>query len=55
MVIAVVAVLQLSALGRLGGLDNSLNRAVLDDHRRTIAAGFAMLVGVQMLYEYVLA
>lgn len=54
-VIAVVAVLQLSALGRLGGLDNSFNRALLDDHRRTIAAGFAVLVLFQVLYELVLS
>jgi len=53
-VIAVVAVLQLSALGRLGGLDNAVNRVLLDDHRRTIAAGFVVLVLFQALYELVL-
>ena len=38
------AVLEASALGYLGGLDNSINKALLADHRKTIAAGFVFLL-----------
>ena len=36
--------MELSALGYLGGLDNAINKAILADHRKTIAAGFIYLL-----------
>ncbi len=41
LIIALViwAVMELSALGLLGGLDNVINKTILGDHRRTIWAG----------------
>ena len=40
--IAVViwAVMEASALGFIGGLDNAINKAILADHSKTIGAGF---------------
>jgi uncharacterized membrane protein len=38
-----------SALGFVGGLDNAFNKAVLDDHRNTILAGFVFLVIVYFI------
>ena len=38
------AVMEASALGLIGGLDNSINKAILADHRKTIAAGFVYLL-----------
>ena len=45
-IIAVViwAVMEASALGLIGGLDNAINKAILADHRKTIAAGFVFLL-----------
>jgi uncharacterized membrane protein len=42
--LAIWAVLEASALGYLGGLDNAINKALLADHRKTIAAGFVYLL-----------
>jgi uncharacterized membrane protein len=36
------AVLELSALGRIGGYDGPLAKPLLDDHRNTILAGFVL-------------
>lgn len=38
----IVAFIELSALGLLGGLDNFFNAAVFDKHRNTIIAGFVV-------------
>jgi uncharacterized membrane protein len=38
------AVMEASALGLIGGLDNSINKAILADHRKTIGAGFIYLL-----------
>jgi hypothetical protein len=38
------AVMEASALGFIGGLDNAINKAILADHRKTIGAGFAFLL-----------
>jgi hypothetical protein len=38
------AVMEASALGLLGGLDNVINKAILADHRKTLAAGFVYLL-----------
>jgi uncharacterized membrane protein len=38
------AVMEASALGLLGGLDNAINKSILADHRKTIAAGFIYLL-----------
>lgn len=35
-------VMELSALGRLGGYDNQINKIVLDNHRHTIIYGFVI-------------
>lgn len=35
---------ELSALGVIGGLDSAFNKAVFDDHRNTIIAGFVFLL-----------
>jgi len=40
--IVIVAFIELSALGLLGGLDNFFNVAVFDKHRNTIIAGFVV-------------
>jgi uncharacterized membrane protein len=39
-VIVLWAFVEASALGYIGGLDNAFNKAVFDDHRRTIIYGF---------------
>ena len=41
--LAVWAFAEGSALGLIGGLDSAFNKAVFDDHRTTIYAGFAYL------------
>jgi hypothetical protein len=38
------AVMEASALGLLGGLDNAINKAVFKDHRSTIIGGFIYLL-----------
>jgi hypothetical protein len=38
------AVMEASALGFIGGLDNAINKAILADHKRTILAGFIYLL-----------
>ena len=43
MVLVVWGVLEASALGLLGGLDNPLNKMLFDKHRDTIIFGFALL------------
>ena len=40
--LVIVAFIELSALGLLGGLDNFFNKAVFDKHRNTIIAGFVV-------------
>jgi uncharacterized membrane protein len=38
------AVMEASALGLIGGLDNAINKAILGDHKRTIWAGVVYLL-----------
>ncbi len=40
LVIVLWAFVEASALGFIGGLDNAFNKAVFDDHRRTIIYAF---------------
>lgn len=40
--IIMVGLIELSALGQVGGYDSVANRALFDDHRRTIAWGFIL-------------
>lgn len=40
--IIMVGIIELSALGQVGGYDSGANRALFDDHRRTIAWGFVL-------------
>src|SRR4029450_1159040 len=42
-VLLILAFIEASALGLIGGYDNAFNTAVFDDHRRTIIAGFVLL------------
>jgi uncharacterized membrane protein len=37
------AVVEASALGYIGGLDNAINKALFDDHKKTIIFGFVYL------------
>ena len=45
LIIALVvwAVMEASALGFIGGLDNAINKAILADHKKTMIAGFIYL------------
>lgn len=47
--VVIAAVVEASALGMLGGLDNSLNKNILADHKKTMIAGFAVLVVLQLI------
>jgi len=46
-------VMELSALGKLGGYDNVLCRKVLDKHQDTIVYGLAITVVLYLLFEAV--
>ncbi|CAN5227535.1 urate hydroxylase PuuD [soil metagenome] len=48
-VLATWAFIEASALGFIGGLDNSFNALAFDDHRRTIIGGFVYLVVLYFL------
>jgi uncharacterized membrane protein len=43
------AFVEASALGFVGGIDGPFNKAVFDDHRRTIAFGFVYLVAIYII------
>ncbi|MDP1819847.1 MAG: urate hydroxylase PuuD [Acidimicrobiales bacterium] len=43
LVLVIWAIIEGSALGLLGGIDNPFNKAFFDDHRRTIIGGFITL------------
>ena len=43
--------MELSALGRLGGYDNRINKMVLDKHQDTIKWGFAITLVLYLLFE----
>ena len=45
------AVMELSALGKLGGYDNAINKVVLDKHQDTIKWGFAITLVLYLLFE----
>jgi uncharacterized membrane protein len=47
--LAIWAVMEASALGLIGGLDNAINKAVLADHRKTIIGGFIVLLVIQLI------
>jgi uncharacterized membrane protein len=42
LVLVVFAFIEASALGMIGGYDSPFNKAVFDDHRKTIIAGFVL-------------
>jgi uncharacterized membrane protein len=48
-VLVMWAVIEASALGFIGGIDGPINKAFFDDHRRTIAFGFAYLVVIWVI------
>ena len=43
------AVVEASALGVIGGLDNAINKNLFDDHRRTILFGFVYLLVIYLI------
>ena len=43
--------MELSALGRLGGYDNRINKVALDKHQDTIKWGFAITLVLYLLFE----
>ena len=45
------AVMELSALGKLGGYDSAINKVVLDKHQDTIKWGFAITLVLYLLFE----
>jgi len=47
-------VMELSALGKLGGYDNGLNKVVLDKHQDTIKYGLGITVVIWLLFELVI-
>ena len=46
-------VIELSALGKIGGYDNGLNKVVLDKHQDTIKYGFLITIVLYVLFEIV--
>ncbi|HAQ23822.1 MAG TPA: hypothetical protein DCR10_09750, partial [Acidimicrobiaceae bacterium] len=46
-------VMELSALGKMGGYDNGLNKLVLDKHQDTIKFGFLITIVLYLLFEIV--
>ena len=49
MVLVLWAVVEASALGLLGGLDNVINKTFFDDHKKTIMGGFAYLIVIYVI------
>lgn len=49
LVLALWAVIELSALGLLGGIDSPLNKAFFDKHRDTIVWGFVLLAVIYFI------
>ena len=52
--LVLVIVLELNALGRIGGAGPGPTKVYLDDHRKTIMAGFALWVVFVLLWEILL-
>lgn len=48
-VLVLWAVVEASALGLLGGLDNAINKLFFDDHKRTILYGFIYLLVIYVV------
>ena len=46
-------VMELSALGKVGGYDSAINKKVLDKHQDTIVYGLAITVVLHLLFEIV--
>lgn len=56
LVLALWAVIELSALGFVGGIDNALNKAAFDKHKSTIVGGFVLLAVIYFIgWELLLA
>ena len=49
--LAIWAVTELSALGKIGGYDNAVNKVLLDKHKSTIIGGFEITVVLYLLFE----
>jgi len=49
--LAIWAVTELSALGKIGGYDNAVNKVLLDKHKSTIIGGFGITVVLYLLFE----
>ncbi len=46
-------VMEVSALGKLGGYDNAINKFVLDKHQSTIKVGFVITLVLYLVFEFV--
>jgi len=51
--LAIWLVMEISALGKLGGYDSAVNKAVLDKHQNTIVYGLGITVVLHLLFEIV--
>ncbi len=49
LVLVLWAVIELSALGFVGGIDNALNKAAFDKHKSTIVGGFVLLAVIYFI------
>jgi uncharacterized membrane protein len=56
LVLVLWGVVEASALGLIGGIDNAINKALFDDHRNTIIYGFVLLAIIYFVgWELMLA
>jgi len=46
-------VMELSAVGKMGGYDSAINKKVLDKHQDTIVYGLVITVVLHLLFEIV--
>jgi uncharacterized membrane protein len=49
LVLILWAVMEASALGYIGGLDNAINKLIFDDHKKTIIYGFVYLAVIYFI------
>jgi uncharacterized membrane protein len=49
LVLVLWGVVEASALGLIGGIDNAINKALFDDHRNTIIYGFVLLAVIYFI------
>jgi hypothetical protein len=49
LVLVLFAIVEASALGLIGGLDNAINKLLFDDHKKTIIYGFVFLAVIYIV------